>query len=229
MKIKGIVVLIVFFTGIFTVKAQNCETFIPVKVGEKLMYKMSNKKGKVQSYYSQELLSSSSKDGGTEYMILRTDYDKKKNVTGKDTLIFLCKDNVFYIDMNSYLNKEQMADYEEAQISVDFKNIGYPSNMSPGTDLDDGYVKATIDAGFPIVFKTDITNRKVEAKETVTTEAGTFNTVKISQDITSKFGFINVKMSVKSWMCKGVGEVKSETYDKNGNLFSVVELIEIKK
>jgi hypothetical protein len=38
-------------------------------------------------------------------------------------------------------------------------------------------------------------------------------------------------MKVKSaeWYAKGIGVVKSESYDKNGNLQSRTELIEVKK
>lgn len=154
------------------------------------MFQTSNKKGKVQSYYSQELLSKKNHNGGTAFEIIQTSYDtgKKREVISKDTLEFFCKDNAFYIDMNSFLNKEQMKSYDESQITMTFKNISYPFNLKPGMTLDDGFVEAEINAGIPIFFRTDVTNRKAEAYETVTTPAGTFNTIKISENITAKIG-----------------------------------------
>ncbi len=212
-----------------SLKAQNCEAYIPTKVGQKLMFQTSNKKGKIQSYYSQELLSKKDKDGGTAYEIIQISYDtsKKRKITNQDTLEFLCKDNTFYIDMNTFLNEEQMKAYDESQITIDFKNISYPANLKPGMTLDDGYVKAEINAGIPIVFKTDITNRKAESYETITTLAGNFETIKVSQDVSAKFGFITVKMHTVNWVKKNIGNVKSESYDKNDNLISVTELISI--
>jgi len=209
--------------------SQNCEAYIPTKVGQKLMFQTSNKKGKVQSYYSQELLSKENKDGGTKYEIIQTSYDtsKKRKVTNQDTLEFICKANVFYIDMSSFLNKEQLNAYDESQVTMTFKNIDYPANMKPGMRLNDGFVEAEINVGVPLVFRTDITNRKAESYESVTTPAGTFKTIKVSQDVSSKIGFMTVKMRTISWVKSNIGNVKSESYDKNDRLISVTELIGI--
>ncbi len=222
---------IIFISSlIFTsLNAQNCEAYIPTKVGQKLMFQTSNKKGKVQSYYSQELFSKKDKDGGTAFKIIQTSYDtsKKREITNQDTLEFFCKDNTFYIDMSTFLNEEQMKAYDESQITTDYKNIGYPVNLKPGMTLEDGYVEATINAGVPIVFRTDITNRNAEAYETVTTTAGTFKTIKVSQDLKAKFAFMNLKMHTVTWVKSNIGNIKSETYDKNDKLISVTELISI--
>jgi len=212
-----------------SLQAQNCKAYIPTEVGQKLMFQTSNKKGKVQSYYSQELLSKKDKDGGTGFEIIQTSYDtgKKREITSQDTLEFFCKNNAFYIDMNSFLNKEQMETYDESQITMTFKNISYPVNLKPGMTLDDGYVKAEINAGIPIVFRTDVTNRKVEAYETITTPAGTFKTIKISENVTAKIGFVTIRMHSINWVKTNIGNVKSESYDKNDRLILVTELISI--
>ncbi len=207
--------------------AQNCEAYIPTEKGIKQTFKTSNKKGKVQSYHSQELISKYEEDGGTKFEILHTNYDENKEVVSQDTMEFLCKDNMFFIDMGGYLNKEQMGAYDESQIEVSFENIGYPANLKPGTTLNDGYVQADINVGMTLTFKTDITNRKAVASEDITTEAGTFKTIKVSEDISSKIGFITVKLSTVSWIKMNVGNIRTENYDKKGNLSSVTELISI--
>jgi len=222
----------VFFIGTFiftSVSAQNCEAYIPTKEGQMLMFRTMNKKGKVQTYYSQELLSKKDKDGGTAYEIIQTTYNtnKNKDVLKKDTLEFFCKNNTFYIDMHSFLNEDQLKSYDESQITMDFKNIAYPTNLKPGMTLEDGYIEATINAGFPIVFRTDITNRKAETYETVTTLAGTFKTIKITEDVTSKIGFMTIKMHSINWVKMNIGNIKSESYDKNNKLISTTELISI--
>jgi len=226
MKNRILIVLAVMFvsTGIF---AQNCEAYVPTEKGKKYTYKTSNKKGKVQSYYSQELLSMKDEDGGTKYEIMHTNYDEKKEVVNQDTLNFFCKDNMFFIDMGSYLNEEQMGTYDESQIEISFDNIGYPANMKPGTELKDGYVQADINVGMTLTFKTDVINRKAEAYEEITTEAGSFKTIRVSEDIVSKIGFVTIKMKTISWVIKNIGNVKTESYDKKGNLSSVTELISI--
>lgn len=226
MKNKLLIAVVALFisSGLF---AQNCEAYVPTKVGVKYMYKASNKKGKVQSYYSQELLSKNAEDGGTKFEILHINYDDKKEILNQDTLEFFCKDNMFFIDMGSYLNEEQLGAYDESQIEISFDNIGYPANMKPGTELKDGYVQADINLGMTLTFKTEITNRKVLAYEDITTEAGTFKTIKVSEDISSKIGFIKVKLNTISWVKMNIGNIRTENYDKKGNLSSVNELISI--
>ncbi len=217
------------FISIFIVSSlfsQNCETYIPTKIGEKLTYKTSNKKGKVQSYYSQQLLSTKNEDGALKYEVLRTNYDKKKVLTNQDTVYFYCKENSFYIDMSSYLGNEEMAKYDESMIQFDVENIGYPTNMKPGMTLEDGYINANISSGFvPIVFRTDVINRKVVSSEQITTEAGTFKTLKITEDLKMQIAFVKVNMSAITWVKKGIGNIKSETYDKNGKLLNSSELV----
>ncbi len=227
MKLKITITFIVIFivSGLFS---QNCEAYIPTKVGEKLTYKTSNKKGKVQSYYSQELLSKKTEDGALKYEVLRANYDKKKELTSQDTLAFFCKDNAFFIDMSSYLNQEQMATYEDADIKIDFDNISYPANMKVGSVLKDGYVKADLTMGMIMMtFRTDIKNTKVVSLEQIIKEAGSFQTQKVTEDLAVKVGFMTISMKSISWVKTNVGNIKTESYDKNDNLISVTELVSI--
>ncbi|NPA44223.1 MAG: hypothetical protein GXO49_01685 [Chlorobi bacterium] len=222
-KIILSLIAILFASNIYS---QGCEAYIPTKLGEKLTYKTSNKKGKVESYYSDKLLSIKEEDGATKYAVLRENFDKKKNLTNADTVFFYCKGSSFYIDMSSYLNNEEMSKYDESMIQLEVKNIGYPTNMKPGMNLEDGYINANISAGFmPIVFRTDVINRKVVASESVTTEAGTFQTLKITQDLKIKIAFVKVDASSITWVKKGIGTIKTETYDKKGGLMSSTELV----
>ena len=226
MKHRILITLTAIFitTGLF---AQNCEAYIPTKIGEKHMYQTKNKKGKIESYYSQELISKKDIDDGSEFNIRHISYDDKKEIVNQDTLKFLCKDNVFYIDMGTYLNEEQMGAYDESQIEITYDNIGYPADLKPGSILKDGFIKAEINVGMILTFITNITNRTAEAYEDITTEAGTFKTIKVTEDIDGKFGFVKMKMSSISWVKMNIGNIRTESYDKKGNLSSVSELISI--
>ncbi len=222
-------IIIITFISIFIASSlfsQNCETYIPTKVGEKLTYKTSNRKGKLESYYSDELLSVNDEDGATKYAIIRKNFDKKKVLKNQDTIYFYCKGNSFYIDMSSYIGSEEFAKYDDSMIQLDVENIGYPAHMKPGMTLEDGYINADITAGYiPIVFRTDVINRKVVSSEKITTEAGTFQTLKITEDLKMQVAFVKVNMSAITWVKKGVGNIKTETYDKNGKLLSSSELV----
>ncbi len=163
-----------------------------------------------------------------KYEVLRANYDKKKELTSQDTLAFFCKDNAFFIDMSSYLNQEQMTAYEDADIKIDFDNISYPANMKVGSVLKDGYVKADLTMGMIMMtFRTDIKNRKVVSSEQIITEAGSFQTLKVTEDLAVKVGFMTINMKSVSWVKTNIGNVKTESYDKNDNLISVTELVSI--
>jgi hypothetical protein len=225
---KQLIIFSVFFSFFtYQINAQECEAYIPIEKGKKYMFVSKNKKGKIQSYHSQELLRSYNKDGGVNFEILHINYDKKKEIIQEDTLIFMCKNNQFIIDMTRYLNEQQLSAYDESDITITFENLSYPSGLKPGTELKDGYVQAEINAGVPMTFKTEIKNRKVEAFEEIITEAGSFKTLRVSEDMISQMSFMNINMSSKSWIKMNVGTIKTESYDKNGNLLSVTELISI--
>jgi hypothetical protein len=206
--------------------AQDCEAYVPTKMNQKLTYKTLDKKGNVQSYYTNQLIFKNNIDGGVEFGIHSIQMDDKKKMLSEDTMTFYCKDNTFYMDMSSFLNEEAMGG-EGVEMEMTFSEMGYPKSLNPGTTLNDAWVEAKIVAGIPMVFRTDITNRKVLAIEDVTTEAGTFNAIKISESISSKMGFMTVKMTTTSWMKMNIGSIKSETYDSKGNLVSTSELVSI--
>lgn len=226
----------VFISGAFlllyfslSVQAQDCEAFILTESGKTAEFVDKDKKGKPESYHSQKLISVTEQDGTTEYRILRISKDKKQKEVSRDTMIFSCADGVFYVDMDAYVDDGQTEAYEESQISFEFENIGYPANMSVGSTLDDGSVTFTVDMGMMTISnETRIINRKVEARENVTTPAGTFDCYKISQEIQNKMGFVTVKLKSVSWLTKGIGAVKSISYDADGEVLSTSELVSLK-
>jgi hypothetical protein len=74
----------------------------------------------------------------------------------------------------------------------------------------------------------NISNRKVLGNETVTVPAGTFNCYKITYDVETKLMF-KINTNVVEYINKGVGNVKTETYDKKGKMLSATVLSEVKK
>lgn len=227
---KKYIISVFLLLFVFSIlKAQDCSSYVVTQEGKTAEYVNKDKKGKVQSYHSQELLSQEEDDGIVRYEILQISKDDKKKELSRDTLSFECRNGTFYIDMSRYIDENQTEAYEESQISVDFEDIGYPANMKPGMQLDDGSVILTIDMGMAtITNETKIINRKVEARETVTTPAGTFDCLKISQDVENKIGFATIKIKTVNWISEGVGSVKSESYDKKDRLTGTTELVNFK-
>ncbi|MBR7027120.1 MAG: hypothetical protein IKI13_06025, partial [Bacteroidales bacterium] len=74
---------------------------------------------------------------------------------------------------------------------------------------------------------------KVTARETLTVPAGSFDTFVIDETSTVKVSVLIIsqseKMTQKSWVVPGMGEVKNVVYDKKGKLVSTTEMISYKK
>ena len=72
-----------------------------------------------------------------------------------------------------------------------------------------------------------IKDRKVVGKETVTTAAGTFECFKVEQTTEMDMGFVKREMKGVSFIAEGIGVVRSESFDKNGDLESYSEITQV--
>ena len=102
-------------------------------------------------------------------------------------------------------------------MDIDIDNVQLPSDLSVGQSLDDGSI--VISGDLPMTMRVDITDRKVAAKEKVTTPAGTFECYKITYTIKTKM-MMGRESKAAEWIAKDVGLVKSESYKNNGKLMS---------
>ena len=75
---------------------------------------------------------------------------------------------------------------------------------------------------------TKVYNRKVEAIEKITTEAGTFECYKITYDVFTD-AMIDINTKGIDWIARDVGTVRTENYNKNGKLTGYTELIKLEK
>lgn len=218
--------LIIFFS--LNALSQDCAIFIPGDTGTELHYEIRNAKGKLQSIYSQKVISIKENGGETIFELLQTHKDPKKpeKIILQDTIGFRCKGNEFYIDMGKYLNQKQLKGYKNMEIKMTTDDLMYPSKLSPGMNLKDGSINLEVGNGL-MNMTTNIVNRKVEAREKVTTPAGSFECYKISEDVKSKIGFIKVSLSNVTWIIQDIGTIRSESYNKKGKLDTVTELVKI--
>ena len=225
-KYLSLFVLIIFFS--LNALSQDCTIFIPGDVGTELHYEIKNAKGKLQASFSQKIISIKENAGETVFEMLQTHKDPKdsENIIMQDTIGFRCKGNEFYIDMEKYLNQKQMEGFKNMEIKLTSDDLMYPSKLSPGMDLKDGSITLEVGGGL-MNMTTSIINRKVEAREKITTPAGSFECYKISEDVKSKVGFIKVNMSNVTWIIQDIGTMRSESYNKRGKLDTVTELIKI--
>lgn len=111
--------------------------------------------------------------------------------------------------------------------------MSFPKNMYPGQKLDDAvFTMKTNSGGMGMDVTSSLTARKVEAKEKITTPAGTFEAIKVVGNRKTTMKLLgkerNMGKPVREivWISPAIGTVKQETYSENGKLESMSHLIE---
>lgn len=225
---KLILFTVMIFFGI-ALKAQ--EIFFPTKEGTVLVYKSFDKKDKETNTvkYTITHLKIDGSDIDITYLI--ESLDPKEKLVFKEEITIHQKGDKLYFDMSNYINKAAFQQNGEipAEIQVTGNNLEVPSNPKPGDVLPDANVEMAMKLGFVnMKMSANVTNRKVEAIEDITVKAGTFKGYKFTSEVNSTVMGIKVNSKNTDWYAKGVGIVRTESYDKNGKLQSYMELIELK-
>lgn len=212
-----------FLTFIFTVFAsatwsQGCEGFYPLKAGAVIEMKSFSAKDKLTGTSRQTVLESTQTADGMLLKVKSEQFDDKDKLVFEQTLEMRCNDDIFYMDMESFLDPNAMSGFKDMEVSVDASDLAFPSNMKVGQTLPDGSVSMKVSGGIAMFNMTvNVTNRKVEALESITVPAGIFECYKITYDTDVK-SIVRVTTSTTEWVSKNVGMVRSETYDKKGKL-----------
>jgi hypothetical protein len=227
---KKIIILFLFGFILYPfLSAQKCEFYYPQNKGVELVYKNYDKKGKLTGTSSQKVTDYKETSTGAEATIVVKTTDDKGKTSPESKLNVKCEAGVFYFDMKGYLNQDPNA-YQGMEVKMDALNLEMPSSLKAGDKLKDGWVKMDVSSGGMKIMsmEVDITDRTVEGKENVTTPAGTFDCLKISQKATTKMG-MKIESKTTQWMCSGTGMIKTETYSSDGKLAGSTVLEAINK
>jgi hypothetical protein len=202
--------------------AQDCAAYIPWQVGKKITIANYDSKDKLTGTTVNEVLSITQLDNKTEVIIATENFNKKGESEGKGQLKYYCKGDVFEMDMTSLISPEQLASFKDLKLEFNTVNLKYPKMMTVGMSIEDGFIEVNmVNEGMKMVLmRMDVMNVRVDANESITVPAGTFLAYKVSSDLVSKTGFITVNMKSISWMVAGVGIVRTESYNKKGELIS---------
>ena len=208
------------------------ETFFPTKEGTVLIYKNFDKKDKLTTTLQYTVKHVAISGSNMDITYLCESFDPKEKPIFKENITIHKKGDKLYLDMSNFINKAafQQNGQIPAEIQVTGNDMEMPSNPSPGDVLPDANVALALKIGFiNVKMAADVTNRKVESIEDITVKGGTFNCYKFSSEVNSSA--MGIKMHSKNfdWYAKGIGTVKNENYDKNGNMQSHSELIEVKQ
>jgi len=198
-----------------------CQPFIPLEAGTSLTYHEYDAKDKLTS--TQVMTVENVLENAQEIIVSlhMKMHDEKENEDSEANFEYSCEDGVFKMSMESFMTPNaEMENMEGMEIKVEQENLAYPNGLEVGQTLPDASIKVEfVMSGMSVMTThTTISERKVEAKETVVTDAGSFECIKISYTSTSKMGFSNITAKAIEWISPNIGIVRSESYNKNDKL-----------
>lgn len=209
--------------------AQECG-YYSMSEGMVIAYQNQDAKGKVTGT-TRSTCVKISKVGATTIYKMKSDFAdaKSKNESTKEYEM-KCENGVFSVDMRNFVDPKSMEAFKGMEINVDSKDMVYPSGLTAGQALPDASITISAATGGVSLLNlfVNITNRNVEGTESVTVPAGIFECYKITYDVETKLMF-KVNATVTEYINMGVGNVKTVTYDKKGNIAGTTLLVELKK
>ncbi|MBL0015998.1 MAG: hypothetical protein IPP17_06035 [Bacteroidetes bacterium] len=200
--------------GFGMVKAQGCDAYYPMKKGAAFELSHFNAKDKLESTTSTTILEES--NAGDVFSVTAESVSKDAKGKESSTVKYdvTCQGGEFHMDMRStsFGQSQQMEGMENVEMKIESEDMVFPKGLTVGTVLPDAGMTMTASMNGMTIMNTTIRvfNRKVTAKEELTTTAGKFSCVVIEEDIESKMMGMNVQSHTKSWYALGVGMVRSE-------------------
>ena len=220
---------VMFFVGMIS---RSEEIFFPSKEGTVLIYKTYDKKDKEVNTVKYTITHLKTTGNKTDITYLCESMDPKGKLVFKDEITIQKVGDKLYCDMSKFINKAAFQEDSQipAEVEITGNNMEIPSNPNLGDMLPDANIVMSMSMGIiKMKMSADVVNRKVESIEDITVKGGTFKCWKFTSDVNSSaMGF---KMNTKNveWYAKGIGMVKTESYDKKGNLQSHTDLIEVQR
>ncbi len=215
---KKLVFSVLFaFASVVAVNAQ-CNEYYVMQDGSSWEYQTFNPKGKVTGKNQQKVTAFSKNANGYVATVNSVMFDEKGKEVMKGDMEFKCENGTMYMDMRNFISEEQLKAFSSYEMKVEATSLQIPSTLSAGESLSDGKLTITASgAPFPMKMIVTITDRKVEAKETITTPAGTFDCYKITSKmiLENHMGIkITNQLATVEWIAPKVGTVKSESFNK---------------
>lgn len=221
-----LIVLCTLFTA--SVSAQNgCSTYFPFTEGMTLEYQYFNKKDKLEATSTQSIQEVSESGGETTAKVSTRMKDAKGKESIDGSFTVTCSGGVFEMDMSQMVPAESMAALGGGDAEMKMSGDGFrlPTDAEIGQDLPDSENTIEFKAGVMNMKMTlNLIDQKVEAHETITTPAGTFDCIRFSYVAATKMSIMKTENRTVNWYAEGVGTVRSETYGKNGKLDSYMVL-----
>ena len=208
--------------------AQACSIYYSIEDGVRLEYTLYDKKDKVEGTQWQEFSDVRETANGLDVTVEMGMIDAKGKEAFRTTYGMSCDGNIIRIDFESLLNAQMLAQQEGMEVEITGTDLELPNQLEVGMELPDANVQMKMNMGaMNMNMEANTTDRRVEKMETVDTPAGSFECYVIYSNTQSKMMMVNKSFPNRVWLAKGVGMVKSESYNSKGKLLSRMVLSKV--
>lgn len=210
--------------------AQCDDGYMPFDAGVVFELTSYNAKGKAGSVVRHEITEHREDASGFLATVQIQIRDDKGKPASGGVYSITCAEESLLVDMQSMLNPETFAAFGSMEVEITGDALSIPHRLAPGQTLPNAemQIRASLSGMALITMQLAITNRKVEAKESIKTPAGTFDCIRLSQTTTIS-GMGSKSYESKTWLARGVGMVRTENYNKKGAMESYTELTTFSK
>src|SRR4030095_11210383 len=162
--------------------SQQCGNYFFLQSNKTVEMSISNKKGKEAGKLVYVISNVATKGNVTTGTVNSEFIDKNGKSASKATNSIQCDNGNLMMDMKMFIPSAQMEQMGDISATGTASYLEYPSVLKEGDALKDAafsmYFKSASGIGGHISI--DMTNRKVQGKESVTTPAGTWDCYKIT-------------------------------------------------
>ncbi|HUQ65636.1 MAG TPA: hypothetical protein VM101_05755 [Flavitalea sp.] len=222
-----LLILLGAFMCSLTTHAQDCNGYYFLQNNKTIEMAILNKKGE-QSAKQVYTVSNVNNSGNSTTGDLNSEmFDKKGKSMAKGKAKIKCDGGVIMVDMKMTMPVQPGGPSAESDVKADDIYMEYPADMNIGDNLKNATMHMDMDNnGMKQSVDMEVFDRKVEAKEKVTTPAGSWDCYKISYKSKMKIKTMGIGMPMNiegiEYFAPGFGVVKTQS--KNGG----TEIISIK-
>ena len=228
-RLTALIATVVLLTWFGRTYSQECVPYYIVEKGSVREMASYDKKDKLTGSTVSTVKDAAVTGNTSTWTISTLSKDEKGKEISSGELKMSCENGVFKMDMRNLIDQETMEGFEDMEVTVDATDLAYPGELSVGQSLPDGSLTMKVSSSGMTVMNmvVKVYDRKIEAKEDITTPAGTFSCYKMTSTVETKNMFTIVAKS-SDWFAKNVGTVRSESYDKDGKLMGYSVLTSLK-
>jgi hypothetical protein len=230
---KSLVFIAVLVAAVNSLAAQDCKNYYYLRSNSEVEMSVYDAKNEViaKNIYN---VSSVEKEGTalvSNFTTTVKDAKGKELSSGKGKV--KCDGDNLLIDMQMNMPNIPQLEAMKMESGTGSSFLTYPSSMKVGQTLPDGSfeMKSTAN-GMDVSLQYKVSERKVIAKEKITTAAGSWDCFKVTFSISLSLKMMGMSMPFDligaEWFAPGFGVVKTESY-KDGQLMGSMQITGIKK